>query len=69
MAQTHLGVLVDSITEDSANISLLLKQVRLDFHAWEELVRLQEILQSHETGWPASDDCDIQYHFEYDSRP
>lgn len=69
MAQAYLGVLVNSITEDAADISLLLEQVCLNFHAWEELVRFQEILQSHEAGWAASDDGDIQNHFEYDRRP
>lgn len=69
MTETHLGVLVNSIAEDAADIILLLEQICLDLHAWEELVRFQEILQSHQAGWPASDDGDLQNHFEYDRRP
>lgn len=37
--ESHLGILVDSVTEDAADIPFLFKQFRLNLRAGEKLLR------------------------------
>jgi hypothetical protein len=65
-ANARLGILIHSVAKNTADIFLLLEQVGLDLRTGKELVRFQEVFQSHQACWPASDDRDLQNHFECD---